>query len=333
MIFYGENIIMNFLKIPLIILVVTLFLAASIIQPSLALTEGSSTGTAHVGSIPPTISQPILWNEAETVLKNGTALAVDTPYCAHFTVIDTNGLASINYITYKIWDSTVSSENASDAESNHYTFTWTESTDTWTSSPAGFVHPADSETPGIGSTLTTFEYGIEFDLSKVAKNTIANSDWKIKITVVDDSADAISNSELMFGVALYREIVVSDVTHGWANLSPGDTDHQIDIPGNRKIDFIVVSNDNWLIQAKGSGALTSGANTIPLSNVKINKDTLGSATSLTTSYANVVGLTNNSPPTNEIGTASNCTLWITVPLGTPTGDYTYTLNLQILQQT
>jgi hypothetical protein len=324
---------MKSFRMPIVILTVTLFLAASIIQPTFALTEGSSIGTAHVGSIPPTMANPVLWNKDKTVLANDTTLAVDTEYKALFTMIDTNGLAALNNVTTKIWDSAVTTENASDAESNHYTWVWYESTNTGTSSPDGFAIIPDMVNPPTGSPLTTFEFTLAFSLSKVAKNTLTNTDWKIKTYIFDDSGGVVSNSELMFGVASYREISVSDAQHGWANLNPGDTNRQIDIPGDRAIDFRVVSNDNWLIQAKGSGPLTSGANTIPLSNVKIHKDTLGSAAPLTTSYANVGGLTNFSPPTTNIGTGNNCTLWISVPLGTPTGDYSYTLSLQILQQT
>jgi hypothetical protein len=323
---------MKFSQISSAVILITLFFAAAIIQPVLAQTQGNSVGTAHVGSTPPTITSPLLWDVGKTALKNATTLAVNTEYLVDFTVVDNNDLGSLNNITIKMWDSATSTENASDAESNHYTFTWVESTDTWTSSPAGFIFPADCVSPGSGSTLITFEFTMAFDLSKVAKNTAANTDWKIKITVIDDSDHVVTNSELMFGVALYREISVSDATHGWANLQPGDVDQQIDLPGDGKIHFRVVSNDNWLIQGKGSGPLTSGSNTIPLSDVKIDKDTLGTATSLTTSYQNIPGLTTNSPPPTETGVASQCIPWITVPLGTPTGDYTYTLSLQILQQ-
>jgi hypothetical protein len=136
----------------------------------------------------------------------------------------------------------------------------------------------------------------------------------------------------MYGVAFYSEISISDTTHGWTSLTPGDTNKQIDSPVDSDIDFTIVANANWKVRTKGSGDLTSGSNTIALSNVKIHKDTLGSAASLTTSYADLGGLTNQSPPTSESGTATYCTLWITVPNGTPPGDYTYTLYLQIVQQ-
>jgi hypothetical protein len=313
-------------------LALLLCLSLVIINPVFA-AEGSSSGTVHVASPAPSISSAELWDSGETTDNNNTALTVDTEYHINFTVADTNSLANLDNVTIVIWESGTSSEVDSDAESNHCTFTWIESTDTWASTPSGFVTSANCNDPGTGSVETSYEFTLAFDLSKVAKYNSTNTAWKIKIYAFDDEAGSDSDGTLMFGVAFYSEISISDTTHGWTSLDPGATDEQIDSPADSDIDFTIVANDNWTIQAKGSGDLTSGANTITLSNVKIHKDTLGSAASLTTSYVDVGGLVNQTSPTSESGTAIFCTLWLNVPTGTLPGDYTYTLYLQIVQQT
>lgn len=319
------------LKIGLQTLAILLCLALAIVQPAFAATEGQSDGTATVNSLSPLISSPELWNSTETGDKNATALTVDTEYHVNFTVADDNALGNLHNVTIIMWESGYSTEGDSDAERDHYTFTWTESTDIWASSPSGFNKTANCKDPGTGSSATSFEFTLAFDLSKVANYTSSNTAWKIKIYAYDDEGNPDSDATLMYGVAFYSEISITDTTHGWSSLDPGDTNIQMDTPDG-DLNFTIVANDNWKIQAKGSGDLTSGSNTIALSNVKIHKDTEGSATSLTTGYLDVDGLTSQSPPISESGTATYCTLWITVPNGTPPGDYTYTLNLQILQQ-
>jgi len=302
------------------------------LHPVLAATEGTSSGTAHITDVGPSLSSPELWNSGETSNKNNTALTVNTEYHVNFTVADNNGLANLHNITAKMWESGSSSEGGSNAERTHYTFTWVESTDTWASNPSGFITTGNCKDPGTGSSATSYEFTLAFDLSKVATYNSTTTSWKIKIYAYDDSGNSASDSTLVFGVAFYSEISISDTTHGWTSLNPGASDQQINSPGDNEIDFTIVANANWKTQTKGSGALTSGANTIALSNVKIHKDTLGSSASLTQTYADLGGLTNQSPPTTESGTATYCTLWITVPNGTPPGDYTYTLYLQIVQQ-
>jgi len=308
-----------------------LLLVFAIIQPALAATEGTSTGTATINNVAPSISSPEFWDSGEETNKNATALTVNTEYHVNFTVTDNSNLGQLHNVTIKMWESGYSTEGSSDAETKHYTFTWVESTDTWSSSPSGFITTGGCKDPGTGSSATSFEFTLAFDLSKVANYTSSNTAWKIKIYAYDDSGSSASDATLMYGVTFYSEISITDTTHGWTSLTPGDTNEQINSPDS-DIDFTIVANANWKIQTKGSGALTSGSNTIALSNVKIHKDTLGSAASLTISYADLGGLTNQSPPTSESGTATYCTLWITVPNGTPPGDYTYTLSLQIVQQ-
>lgn len=307
-------------------------LVLAIVEPTFAASEGTSSGTIHVNDVSPSVSSAELWNSGETLNKNASALTVNTECHVNFTVTDDNTLKNLNNVTIIMWESGTASEGASDAERTRYTFTWVNSTDTWASSPSGFITTGNCKDPGSGSSATSYEFTLAFDLSRVATYTSSNTAWKIKIYAYDAGGNAASDATLMFGLAFYSEITITDATHSWGNLNPGATDQQI-TSSDGDIDFNIVANDNWTVQAKGSGDLTNGANTIALSNVKIHKDTLSSAVSLTQTYADVGGLTNQTAPSSQSGTAADCILWISVPNGAMPGDYTYTLSLQIVHQT
>lgn len=314
-------------------LVILLCLALAVVQQAFAAPDGQSSGTATVSSVGPSISSPELWDSEETTNKNNTALAVNTEYHVNFTVSDSNSLADLNNCTIITWDSSATTETGADAQTNHYTFTWVESTDTWSCSGPGssYIVTANCKDPGSGSTETSFEFTLAFKLSRVAGYNATTTVWKIKIYAYDDAGSSDFEQSLMFGVAFYSEVSITDTTHTWSNLQPGDTGRTVD--GDGDIDFTAIANDDWRIQAKGSGDLTSGSNTIALSNLKIHEDTQASAVSLTTTYTDVGGLINQSPPTDENSpTAAFVTLWLDVPSGTPPGDYTYTLYIQVLQQ-
>ena len=88
----------------------------------------------------------------------------------------------------------------------------------------------------------------------------------------------------------------------------------VDLKCNANIDLEAKGNASNLVRQGGS-------ETIPLANVKIHEDTLGSAVSLTTSYADIGGLTDvvagESIPTFK--------LWLTVPDPQVAGTYVYKL--------
>ena len=127
----------------------------------------------------------------------------------------------------------------------------------------------------------------------------------------------------------YSELTVNDASHGWSGLNPGDTNVALTSPADGDIDVTVTANAAFNIQVKGSGDLSDGnGHTIPLSNIKVHKNTLASATSLTTSYQNVGGLTNLAAGENQ---AYSFMLWITVPNPCPDGTYTYTLYIQVVE--
>lgn len=291
-----------------------------------AATEGTSTGTATVGNATPTITS-VSFTDTVPTSKDGQQIDVNTEYWAKASgVDDDNGITDLDYVKFIIWGPS-STEGGADAEANHYTFTWTQATDTWAEVGPG----ASNEHLVIGNcedpATLPGDFRLAFKLDKIAEKT-ATATWTIKIIVMDDSAASATDATLTFGVNFYAEIVVDDSTHGWTGLSAEDNDVLITSPGDFDIDVTCTSNAAFDLQAKGSGALADNGNTIPLVNVEIHKDTLASAVGLTVSYVDIGGLTALSAGS---GVSHSFQLWISVPTDTPPGDYVYTLSVQIVE--
>jgi len=312
-------------KMTKIVALIALVLLA-IIPLAYAATEGTSSGTATVGNAAPTITS-VSFTDTSEVSKDGSQIDVNTEYWAKATgVDDDNGLADLEKVEFIIWGPS-STEGGADSEADHYTFKWTQGTDTWEEvGPDSVTDIHLVETNCTDPASLPGDFRLAFKLDKIAEKT-ATATWTIKIIVTDDSAASASDATLSFGVNYYGEITVNDGTHGWTGLTVGATDVIMNNPDG-DLDVTVTSNAAFDLQAKGSGDLTKGGDTIPLANVVIHKDTLGSAVSLTTSYADIGGLTSLSAGSDL---AHSFILWIDVPDPCPTGDYTYTLSIQIVE--
>jgi hypothetical protein len=163
---------------------------------------------------------------------------------------------------------------------------------------------------------------------KITSTLAQKGNCDVEATTKDQSdATDVDTYTSKFSLNYYASIVVNDATHSWSSLSPGATDQALTSPADAGIDFTVDSNYGFNVQAKGNGNPTSGGLSFLLSNLKIHKDTLGSASSLTTSYANIGGLTGLS-----LGSSLSETLklWASIPDPQPAGSYTYTLSLQVV---
>jgi hypothetical protein len=125
----------------------------------------------------------------------------------------------------------------------------------------------------------------------------------------------------------YAEITIVTNSHSWS-IIPGQNNITIT---EGTINITVTANANFNVQVKSWNAtLTDGTNTIALSNLLVHKDTLANAIAVTTTYANVTGLTNQAAGTNV---AITFVLWLTCPVGKPAGSYTYVLAVQVVQYT
>ena len=303
---------------PLIIAI--LLLLAPNLPLVLATSTGDSSGTVGVSNVTPTIATPS-W------AQDGQQIDVDALYKVGWTIGDKNTLADLNVVTIKLWDSGTVAEGGADNAVNHYTYTWTEATGVWAEvGPDGagsHLITANCSAPSV-KTGGSYAFVLGFKLAKSAQKT-SSATWHIKVIVTDDGSNSANRDSETFGVNIYKAITIDDPTHSWSSLTPGDANQVLALPVDAKIDFTVTCNDVYNIQVKGTTP-TSGGDTIPVGQIAVHKDTLGSASALTTSYANVGGLT--SLPAGD-SVSRSLKLWITVPNPQKAGSYTYTLSIQV----
>lgn len=231
------------------------------------------------------------------------------------TVTDIDGVADLKTVDIQV----------TTIDSKVFVLRWTQSTNVFSEeSDTNGICTLDisgSQRVNIDSDTDRIEY--KFQISVAAQTGYCS----VQSTVVDDAdAQDQDNYPNEFTINFYSSITVTDSTHAWTGLSPGDS--QILVGDDGDIDFTITSNADFDIQAKSDGNLISGSNTIAIANVKIHASDLGGAISLTTSYADVPGLT---AQTRGEGLTKSLKLWLTVPLPQEDGAYSYTLYVQVIQ--
>jgi len=305
--------------------------------------SGTSSGTLVYGS-----SSPELDYLKITEAGSGTnisGLTVNTDYDFHAQVTDNNGLSEIANVTFRFKlnpGNSITADTPSFDERSCYWFCYFDNASGTTYDKFGWYNGASwswySDSLGWGnwvkdnnyymadSPTTSSEAAIRIHLSKVATYS---SGWRLDAIAYDDAGDP-SNIRTFASITIYSydEIIILDTTHSWSG-DGGENNVPLGTPANGYVRFNITTNHVYTIQCKGSGDLTFGSNTVALSNVKFHKDTLGSATSMTTSYQNCGGYVSQSIPTTEAYQTLNVTLWINIPEGKPAGSYTYTLYIQI----
>jgi hypothetical protein len=308
----------------------TLVLALALVTVPIVFAGDTSTGEAIVGNAAPTITTAGLYTTASADANN-TNIDVNVEYWANWTGGDSNTLYDIVNFTVKIWESGTSTENGSDANADHYTFMYSNSTDAWTEvgPDAGGSHlvSGDCQKPADRS-VSSGVYRLAWKLATTGAYT-ATKTWKISIFVWDSGSNAASNKTVIFGVNFYSSLSIDDTSHQWAGLSPGSTNATLTTPADTNINVTVTANGLWDLQAQASAAnLVSDGNTIPVGAIMIHDDTLASALNLTVAFVDIGGITGNAAGASI---EKDFMLWITIPAGQASGTYTYTLQCQVAQ--
>jgi len=231
------------------------------------------------------------------------------------TVSDPDGVADLDNVQIKVTTS----------DSKYFTLKWTQSTDSFSevSDPDNICTLDASGSTCVNIDSDTDKICFRFKIGVAAQKGYCS----VQVTTTDDCGEQdIDTYANEFTLNFYMEITVNDSTHGWTGLTPGDIDVLLTNPSDGDIDITVSSNAPFNIQVKGSGDLSDGnGHIIPLSNIKVHASDLASATSLTTTYQNIPGLTSQA---RGVGLSKSFKLWITVPNNLPPGNYTYTLYIQ-----
>lgn len=286
-----------------------------------------------------TITSPELWNAGWSVDENETQLTVNTEYRVNFTVSDKDGMDQISYCYVKIWDTSTSSENGTDAENDHYTFKWNSVTGSWSCiGPASGFYKGGSGSNS--SSINQYEFYVAFDLSKVALYSNTGPTyigWKITINATDGTNPDTLTQCLGFGVAEYSECANLSSTHSWTSVQVPSTDNILSSPG-ASLTFTAIINRAYNVTAKSNATTAHDPTygyTLGIGNVTQNSvNTAGTSTALSTSEV-IIGKDGASPldakavPSSESGDALNCYLWVDIPEGQPPGAYIYTLTITV----
>jgi hypothetical protein len=311
------------------LLLLAITLAVSV---PLAYAGTTSTGSIVVNTQAPTVAAGGVYNSGDTVNDNNTVLSVWTEYHVNWTTTDPNSLLQISNAYVTIWDSGGVTQSAADVNASHYTFLYTNSTNVWSEvgpGPSGAHIITGNCAQPSDKTQTSGQYKLAFKLDYVANYTYAagNKSWKVSINTTDTGSNTAINTTLIFGVAFYNSISVTDTTHSWTVSSLPATNQTLTAPGDGAIDMTVTANGVWNLQAEGSADPSDGAgHSITIGHILMHLGTLASATNMTTGFANVGGETSQSAGSNLV---ADITLWLNVPAGQYAATYTYTLTVQV----
>ncbi|RLC85998.1 MAG: hypothetical protein DRJ03_10095 [Chloroflexi bacterium] len=304
--------------------------------PKASAAEQSLSGTLNVGVAAPTVQALELYDTSWTAV---TAMDPYTEYWLNITVYHPNTLMAIINITVYIYDNTTTTWDGADDVHYHATYVWDNTTKEWSLvGPTGTlwsVDTADSSYPDQSQTSGTWT--LAFVPSKVAH---ASTNWVINATAwgSGDLSDDLSITKTM---NFYAEISLTDTSFDFGSVSPGTNNASLVSPTDGDIDYTIIANDAHDVGFYTDGNWTSGANEIDITNTNyfigdddsspteatetgIDPWAIHPTPSVTKPYTNVA-------ITSESGDTYATYLFQTVPEGTPSGTYTLTLYIQVVQ--
>lgn len=241
-----------------------------------------------------------------------SSVDVDTYFFINTSVSDSNTLNDITNITYKIYNSNDSSWDGTDDLTKHYTITYINSTDTFTSNPSGYVDSGGSIVPS-DKTQVTGVYKAKFKFSTVA-HYVGNY-WYVRVEVKDGEGSDVTTSSA-FSINKYFSVDISEASFSFGSTSVPSTDNPITTPASGYLTVTAIANYNYTLQLKRSTWSSLD------SKFTITRDS-GGGTIITTSYVN--WMVNQAPCTTESGVSENLPLFLDVTSGVPQGAYTFTL--------
>ena len=284
--------------------------------------------TYDIANVAPTVADLRLSLISDTV-NITTGITVNTWYDWEANITDTETLNDISTITIRIANDpalAISTDSASYNESSVYWFRYTNTTDAWEwYSGASWTATSDwidgNCTNPTKTELNGF-YLFRVKLSKVARYSSA---WEFAALATDSVSNTATKTFTGISIAKYDEIVMITTTHTWTDIEVGDTNILVD---EGTILFNVSCNYNFKLQAQSNSSWVESDDgyKIGIGNITIHKDTLGSAISLTITYADIGGLTNLN--TLIANTQHSFKLWATIPEDTAY-DKTYAYKCQV----
>jgi len=163
-----------------LILVVLTFLGLVSLLPVLAT-------QVTVTNVEPSLYAVSLTN---TTGESVTALLPNKTYYLNFTACDNNRLDDLTSIVVTIYYNNYTVPH----KSNHYNFTWLQTTNSWTSNPPGYIVSSVNPTDFMAACFN-FSLGFKLDESAMLNTTTI---WHGNITATDDAGNLATNATITF---------------------------------------------------------------------------------------------------------------------------------------
>lgn len=169
-----------------------------------------------------------------------------------------------------------------------------------------------------------------------------NGTWNCRAWVKDKASNRVTaTSSALFTVTRQAGATTDSTVCSWASLVPSTNNNLASTCGtNNFIRYTHAGNSqiNFTMKAhsktdSGDGNLKAGSNAIPVSNLRVNGGSTcasGSGTTLSTTIATVLGLTNVDRGTYPTTTTRDAYQCITIPLNTPPGNYEGTVDVIVV---
>jgi hypothetical protein len=310
-------------KIVIIGLISTMVLVLALATPVLA---DSISSQGAVNNIAPAISS--------VSLKNGDGSAFsgpadcETEYRVDFTITDDNTLEDLTDVDVEVYYET----QTVDAIRSHYTFTWIQGTNSWASSPAGYLDPTNPSTTPASMTGASFAFSLYFKLDGVAIPAGTADKWNVKITATDDSAATDTDTSITpFQLNTYTELSLSSSSLDFGTANPGAA-----FSSSPTTNATITCNTALLNTFTGAN-LTKGSDSIAYSQFTIQGGDITVATALTgaaqdiraSGYKATSDSLDASISGYTDGEANTLTFAGTAPTPCPAGTYTGTWTIAL----
>ena len=267
----------------------------------------TSNGSVTINSTSPSV----------TAIALPSSTDVNTYFYINATISDDNTLNDIDNLTFYIYNSNYSAWDGTDNVTDHFTLTYINSTDTWTSSPSGYVDSANSIEPS-DKTVVSGDYKAYFKFSTVSQAVGAY--WYVRVKATDNDGNEGTMTSTAFTVNKYFSLDIQQGNFNFGSVNPGTDNNVIANPGSGHLTITAIANYNYTMQLSRSSWSSLD------SKFTITRDS-GGGTEITTSAAD--WLTNQDAPSAEAGTTHQLSLFLDVATGVPDTTYTFTLTAAI----
>jgi hypothetical protein len=324
-----------------------------------------STGsvTTVVTSTTPTITEFDIRNVLDNTTRMGAQLDVDLTYWFWLRVNDDNNWSDVQNVWINLWfdgGSDAAPYDGQAAGANYrLNLTYnnsggdnTPAASEWSVSEGNFVYASASSSVFTNTAPRDFSFRLAFTLNKqvrqandpVNSGTTAYDDansWNAQVKAVDDERNLVTVQEsatsvfFEFGVFQYTEVTIA-APWSAGSIAPGQN------ASTNTVSVTHISNRDYRVRVWFVGHLTSGLNTISVTNVKVLAaadptddvavDTafagIGSANAV---YLRGNGTTNESHDAVGNSQTTIVQLNIAVPIGTQSGTYVATVTVRVEQ--